>query len=260
MHALLVSPMVYQLTLSYCGRNYAGWQRQANALAVQEVVEGALGEVVGHEVRIQGASRTDKGVHARGQVVHLALEQDFSISGLVYGTNQCLPEDIRVLRAQQVGDDFHARKSATAKEYRYRLIRADVLSPLEARFGVRIDPRLDLEVAKAASRCLLGEHDFSAFARSGGSHLDPRRSIYSVDWTAGRDVGCGEEVVLKIVGNGFLRGMVRCIVGTLLEIGLMRRPADSLKHLLAGGERCAAGPTAPPQGLSLHRVIYPAGI
>ena len=107
--------MVFKLTLSYCGKNYAGWQRQANALAIQEVVEGALGEVVGREVRIQGASRTDKGVHARGQVAHLVLEEDFPITGLVHGTNQCLPQDIRVLRAKQVSNQFHARKSATAK-------------------------------------------------------------------------------------------------------------------------------------------------
>jgi tRNA pseudouridine38-40 synthase len=248
--------MVYQLTLSYCGTSYAGWQRQANALSIQEVVETALGEVLGQEARIQGASRTDKGVHARGQVAHLVLEHDFPMSGLVHGTNQRLPGDIRVLQAKQAGDDFHARKSATAKEYRYRLIRADILSPLDARFGVRIDPRIDLEAAKEASLSLLGEHDFSAFARSGGSHFNPRRSIYAVDWSDGRDTGCGEEVELRVVGSGFLRGMVRCIVGTLLEIGYSQRPAESLGRLLAGGERSAAGPTAPAHGLSLHRVIY----
>jgi tRNA pseudouridine38-40 synthase len=142
-----------------------------------------------------------------------------------------------------------------AKEYRDRLIRAPVLSPLDARFGVRVDPRINFEMAKAASLNLLGEHDFSAFARAGGGHSNSRRTIYSVDW-----LECGEEIVLKIVGNGFLRGMVRCIVGTLLEIGYKRRPVDSLKHLLSGGDRSAAGPTAPPQGLSLHRVIYQSGM
>jgi tRNA pseudouridine38-40 synthase len=166
-----------------------------------------------------------------------------------------------VVKADRVAEGFHARKSARAKEYRYRLIRTDVLSPLDSRFGVRIAPRVDLELAKKASLSLLGEHDFSAFAKSGVSYASPLRTIYSIDWIESGDRdGNGEEVVLKIVGNGFLRGMVRCIVGTLLEIGSQRRTASSLRQLLIGADRSAAGPTAPAQGLSLHQVIYPEGI
>ncbi|HEX9670615.1 MAG TPA: tRNA pseudouridine(38-40) synthase TruA [Thermoanaerobaculia bacterium] len=246
--------MIARLILSYRGAAYAGWQRQENALAVQQVVEEALGDLLGLPAppRIHGASRTDAGVHARGQVAHLELPRPFPPAGLVHGTNARLPEDVRVLAAGEAPAGFHARKHAAAKEYRYRLSRAAVISPLDAPYVAPVEPRVDLERMAAAARHLPGRHDFSAFAAAGGSHRDPHRQIFAADWTE-----AGEELLFTIVGDGFLRGMVRALVGTLVEVGLARRTPEAFAALLTGAPRRAAGPTAPAHGLVLESVTYP---
>ncbi len=249
---LAAGPARYRLTISYLGSRYAGWQRQANALAIQQVVEEALSDLTQERSVVVGASRTDAGVHARRQVVHLDLQRAFAPRGLIFGSNVRLPEDIRVLAAEQIAPAFHARRSARAKVYRYRLVRTRVLSPLDAAQAMRVEPRLDLAPIVDATRLLLGRHDFSAFAVAGGSHEDPQRSIFSAVWH--EDGPCCE---LVIEGSGFLRGMVRTLVGTLLEVGRGRRSVSSFGELLAGGPRSLAGPTAPPQGLVLERVVYP---
>jgi tRNA pseudouridine38-40 synthase len=251
--------VVYRLIVSYRGTAYAGWQRQENALAVQQVVEEALARLLGSSfpggtgVAVVGASRTDAGVHARGQAVHLALPEPFPPRGLVQGTNHHLPEDVRVLAAELMPDGFHARKQAIGKEYNYRLSRAPVVSPLDSPFVVRVDPRIDFARLALATSLLPGRHDFSAFAAAGGSHRQPFRRIFTADW---REIG--EELRFRVVGDGFLRGMVRALVGTLVEVGLGRRSPEELALLLGGGERSAAGPTAPAHGLVLERVLYPA--
>ena len=243
--------MVYRLTLSYRGGAYVGWQRQPNGRSVQQVVEEALADLLGRPQRVHAASRTDAGVHARGQVAHLELEEGFSPRGLVHGTNHRLPEDVRVLAAAVAAPGFHARRCALAKEYRYRLVRAAVLSPLDAPFALRASPALDLGRLAAATACLVGRHDFSAFALAGGAHRQPVRRVFAAEW-----LEAGPELVLRIIGNGFLRGMVRGLVGTLLEVGRGRRAPESLRDLLAGARRAAAGPTAPAHGLVLERVLY----
>ena len=244
--------MRYQITLSYRGTRYAGWQRQDNAVSIQQVVEEAVSKLVGEPVRVTGASRTDAGVHARGQVAHLDLDRPLPPRALVHGVNPHLPEDVRVLAAAEVEDTFHARKSALGKEYRYRLSRAEVVSPLDSLFVVPVPAGIDLLRMERAAACLPGRHDFSAFALAGGSHGQPFRTIQAVSWT-----GQGEEIVLSITGDGFLRGMVRALVGTLIEVGLGRREPESLSDLLQGRPRSEAGPTAPARGLVLERVIYP---
>jgi tRNA pseudouridine38-40 synthase len=246
--------MIARLTLSYRGAAYAGWQRQENALAVQQVVEEALGDLLGLPAppRIHGASRTDAGVHARGQVAHLELPRPFPPAGLVHGTNARLPEDIRILAAAEAPPGFHARKHAAAKEYRYRLSRAAVVSPLDAPYVAPVDPRVDLDRMTAAARHLPGRHDFSAFAAAGGAHRDPHRQIFAADWTE-----VGDELLFTITGDGFLRGMVRALVGTLIEVGLARRTPEDFAALLAGAPRATAGPTAPAHGLVLQSVTYP---
>ncbi|HVT61086.1 MAG TPA: tRNA pseudouridine(38-40) synthase TruA [Thermoanaerobaculia bacterium] len=243
--------LTVRLTLSYRGAAYAGWQRQANARAVQEVVEEALCDLLGMPVGLVGASRTDAGVHARGQTAHLELAAPFALGGLVHGTNHRLPEDIRVLAADLMPAGFHARRSAEAKEYSYRVSRAAVLSPLDAPFVWRVPPRLDLAAMARAAGELLGRHDFSAFALAGGAHRQPVRTIAAADWEEE-----GEELRFRVRGDGFLRGMVRGLVGTLIELGLGRRPVEGFTALLAGGTRAAAGMTAPAHGLVLERVFY----
>src|SRR5258706_5056307 len=242
----------YRLTLAYRGAAYAGWQRQENALAVQQVVEEALERLLGHPVRIAGASRTDAGVHARGQVAHLELAAPFAARGLIHGGNHQLPEDVRILGAAEMPAGFHARKHAWGKEYVYSLSRAAIVSPLDSLFVARVDARVDLEKMAQTAAALPGRHDFSAFALAGGSHGQPFRTIAAARWEEE-----GAELRFRVVGEGFLRGMVRALVGTLVEVGTGQRSPASFAGLLAGGPRAAAGPTAPAHGLVLGRVFYP---
>ncbi|HKI04988.1 MAG TPA: tRNA pseudouridine(38-40) synthase TruA [Thermoanaerobaculia bacterium] len=242
----------YRLLLSYRGTAYAGWQRQENALAVQQVVEEALERLLGQPVRIVGASRTDAGVHARGQAAHLELARPFPARGLVHGANHYLPADVRVMAAAVMPAPFHARKHAWGKEYAYRLSRAAVLSPLDSLFVAPAPAALDPDRMARAAASLAGRHDFSAFALAGGSHTQPFRHIFSAHWEER-----GEELCLRVVGEGFLRGMVRALVGTLVEVGSGKRSPESFAALLAGRPRSEAGPTAPAHGLVLERVLYP---
>jgi len=246
-----MAAMVYRLIVSYHGEGFAGWQRQPNALAVQQAVEEAVAALTEESVPVVGASRTDAGVHARGQAAHLELARDWPVEALVHGVNHHLPERIRILDARRMAEGFHARKCALSKEYRYRLLRAAVISPLDAPFAWRVEPRIDIAAMRSATAFLIGRHDFSAFALAGGSHRDPHRTLLEAEWRE-----TGPELALRLVGDGFLRGMVRSLVGTLVEVGLGRRSPEAFRGLLGGGERGQAGPTAPPQGLVLERVDY----
>ncbi len=241
----------YALVLSYRGTDYAGWQRQPNAVTVQEVVETALAEVLGEPVRVVGSGRTDAGVHARGQVAHLRLGRDFPESALTHATNKVLPEAVRVLSTHRMIEEFHAQRDALAKEYRYRLRSEPVLSPIDSPFCVRLASSVDIEALERCADRLVGRHDWSAFAKSGGSHDDPWRRVDTAAWHS-----CGPEIQFRIRGEGFLRGMVRALVGTMLEVGRGRRSLASFESLVGGSERSSAGPNAPARGLVLHRVDY----
>lgn len=245
--------MVYRLILSYRGTAYAGWQRQTNALAVQQVVEEALARLLGEDVRVVAAGRTDTGVHARGQVAHLVLPRPFPARGLVHGTSHHLPPDVRVLAAHEMPAGFHARKSALGKEYLYRIYRGRVVSPLEEPYVARVERPLDVIAMRAALSLLVGRHDFTAFAVEGGSHKSPVRHLFAATLDE-----AGRELHLRFWGDGFLRGMVRSIVGTLVEVGRGQRTAAAVGELLEGRPRSEAGPTAPAKGLVLERVFYPS--
>jgi tRNA pseudouridine38-40 synthase len=244
--------VIYRLTLAYRGTSYAGWQRQTNALSVQQVVEEGLERLLGSSVRVTGASRTDAGVHARGQEAHLELERPFPERGLVFGTNAHLPEDVRMMAAREMPDGFHARKHAWGKEYTYRLSRASVVSPLDSPFVTPAPAGIEVGRLREATALLPGRHDFSAFALAGGSHGQPCRTIASADWEEQE-----AELTFRVIGDGFLRGMVRALVGTLLEVGEGRRSSADFASLLTGKARSEAGPTAPARGLILERVFYP---
>jgi tRNA pseudouridine38-40 synthase len=246
--------MLVRATLAYVGTRYAGWQRQANALAVQQVIEEALAALTGERVVVVGAGRTDAGVHADGQVISFALARDFALSGLVFGGNRLLPDDVRLLDAEVAPAGFDAQRSATAKLYRYRLERAPLVEPARAPFVAAAPPAVELEPMRAAARALLGDHDFAAFELAGGRTKTSRRRIFAAAFEAQ-----GSELVFRIAGEGFLRGMVRSLVGTLLEVGTGRRPLERFVTLLDGAprhHRGMAGPTAPAHGLALERVDY----
>ncbi len=244
--------MDYRLTIAYRGTSYAGWQRQTNALAVQQVVEEALGELLGFAVSIHAAGRTDAGVHARGQTAHLRLAQPFPEKGLVHGTNHHLPSDIRITATHRMPASFHARKSALGKEYLYRLYRSRVVPPLVAPYAMRAPREIDVGAMRRAASLLPGRHDFTAFASAGGSHGQPFRRIFAA--TVDEN---GPELHLRFSGDGFLRGMVRAMVGTLLQVGTGHRTPGSMAELLTGKPRAEAGPGAEAKGLVLERVFYP---
>ncbi len=250
-HAVPEGHLRYRLDIAYVGTGFGGWQRQPNADTVQARVEEALAELVGAPVAVVGASRTDAGVHARGQVAHVDLARPFSSKGLVFGTNHLLPSAIRVLAAGLAPEGFHARFSAAAKEYAYCLRPGRFVPPDLAPFVLAVPDRLDLERLRAATLLLPGRHDFSCFALAGGSHRSPVRTLFRAAWE-----GEAAGLTLRVCGDGFLRGMVRGLVGTLLEVALGRRALADFANLLAGGARGAAGPTAPAHALALERIDY----
>ena len=245
----------FKLTLAYDGTAYAGWQRQPGAATIQAAVEAALLPVEGRRVTVHGAGRTDAGVHALGQVASVRLAHPIAAAALVRALNARLPGDIRVLRAEAAGDDFHARFRACSKTYRYRLATGPVADPLERRYVWHLPHPLDCAAMQAAGELLRGRHDFAAF-RTAADPTAPAttvRTISDLRIAAGRG---GDVIGIEVAGDGFLRHMVRTIVGTLVEVGRARRPAADVTAVLAARRRARAGPTAPARGLFLVRVDY----
>lgn len=242
----------FALVVSYRGTAYAGWQRQAHRLSLQQVLEEALGRLLGERTVVVGSGRTDAGVHARAQVVHLDARASLPCRALVRGINPLLPDDLRVHWAGRMPASFHARKDAAGKEYRYLLDAEPVIDALELPQRVPLPRDVDLELVRRALPLLVGDHDFSAFANSGGSHQHGRRTLFRAELLVR-----GARAELRFAGSGFLRGMVRALVGTLFDVGRGRSNEADLRQLLRGGVRGDAGAAAPARGLVLHRVWYP---
>ena len=243
--------MTFKVTLAYDGTNFVGWQRQARGTSVQGLLEDALRTLEGREVPVAGAGRTDSGVHALGQVASFSLDRQIDGPTLVRAMNAQLPFDVRVLSAEPVGPDFHARFDAVGKTYRYRICNARVMSPFERHYAWHVHGVLDAAAMGEAARDIVGRHDFAAFQTIGGTRRTTERTV------ASSFVRREESMVIyEIAGNGFLRHMVRAIVGTLVEIGRGRRPVDGLRAALASRDRGRAGATAPAAGLFLVSVLY----
>ena len=253
-----------KLTVAYDGTRFVGWQRQADGDSIQGLLEAALARFEGGPVTVHGAGRTDAGVHALGQVASAVVTCAHDPAVLARGLNAQLPADVRVLSVADAPPGFHARFSARSKAYRYLLRTGPVAAPFERDYVWHVPGRLDLDRMRTAAAALLGTHDFSAFRSAGGHTRTTERTITRTDVRVshepvapGAGVACaGPLVAYDVEGDGFLRHMVRAIVGTLVDIGQGRREAGTMARLAQGGARGDAGPTAPARGLWLVRVDY----
>jgi tRNA pseudouridine38-40 synthase len=248
-------PRILKLVLSYDGTDYAGWQRQPDAVSIQALVEDALAPIEGKAVTVHGAGRTDAGVHALAQVASVALEARLEAPTLVRALNATLPPDVRARDASEAPTGFHARFSATSKAYRYYIRAAGVVSPFERRYVWHVPVPLDDEAMAAAAEVLRGTHDFAAFQGAGSDVATSTRTILDLAITRVHEPD-GSLVLIDVEADGFLRHMVRTIVGTLVDVGRGRREPDDVARILASRDRGEAGDTAPALGLFLVRVRY----
>jgi tRNA pseudouridine38-40 synthase len=260
-----------KLTVSYDGTAYVGWQRQAEGVSIQGLLEDALSRLDGAPVVLHGAGRTDAGVHALGQVASARVANTREPLVIRRALNAMLPGDVRVLTVEDAAPDFHARYSAAGKVYEYRLWQGDVQPPFARAWSWHVPRPLDVDAMDRAVRRLEGTHDFSAFQSTGGGVRSTVRTVVRArtetrePWAGlagepGLDAGTrGCLVVVRLEADGFLRHMVRTIVGTLVEVGERRRDEACMSALLDSRDRAESGATAPARGLVLVRVMYREG-
>ena len=241
----------FRVVVEYDGTDFSGWQRQVAERTVQGTLEDALKAMTGESVFVRGAGRTDAGVHADGQVATFEIGVNIPPHGLLRGLNSALPPDVALVDVAEAPSDFDARFSARGKVYRYTVWNHFVRSPLRARRAWHVREPLDVEAIRAAAAGLVGDHDFRAFRASDCDRRTTRRIVRGID--VDRQ---GAVLTIDIEATAFLKNMVRILVGTLIDIGRGRVPPDAVARMLATGDRTIGGMTAPPQGLTLLRVIY----
>jgi tRNA pseudouridine38-40 synthase len=246
-----------KLILAYDGSEFAGWQVQPDAASVQGTLASAIGRITGEKVLPQGSGRTDAGVHALAQVATFATESSVPTANFVKALNDILPASVRVLEVEEAAPDFHARKSARAKTYRYRIYRAAICPPFLARYLWHYPFPLDEQAMVRAAGLVEGEHDFTSFAAvdpergQEGMPVSNLREIFSSSWERQ-----GDEFVYTVRGSGFLHHMVRNLVGTFILVGKGTLQAADVTRILEARNRSAAGATAPASGLYLVNVEY----
>ena len=251
---------MWKLVLAYDGTGFHGWQVQPGLTTIQGELAAAIERICGERTLPQGSGRTDAGVHALAQVASVALHSPIPPANLQRALNRTLPSAIRVLHAEHAPQDFHARRSAIAKQYEYRIHRGEICPPHLARYVYAMPQPLDVDAMQQAASLVLGTHDFSSFAASDPDRasrmaadpdLDNIRTVTHSGWH-----DRPELLIYTVRGNGFLHHMVRNLVGTFLEVGRGRRRIGDIPDLIASRNRMAAGATAPARGLFLHSVIY----
>lgn len=242
----------YRVTVAYDGTAYAGWQVQSNQMTVQQRIEEALKGLAGEGVKVHGSGRTDQGVHAAGQVAHFDLSRKWACHNLQRGLNSALPDDIRILKVARARADFHARRSAVRKEYRYFVWNSAVMDPCRRLYATRFHRPLDIRAMQAAASILEGEHDFAAFT------ANPNREVGSTvrQLFYFKVRKQGHLITIRVASEGFLYKMVRSLSGLLLRVGEGAVSLDEVREILASKVRTARVPTAPPEGLFLWRVWY----
>lgn len=240
-----------KLTVAYDGSDYVGWQYQPNGMSVQQRLEQALHQLTGTIHRIHSSGRTDAGVHAVGMVCHLTTERDLPLSAWREGLNRFLPDDIAIRCAEYVDDEFHARFSAKGKRYRYTILRDSVRLPLLRKISWQVKQPLAVDAMEQAARSFIGQHDFAAFRTTGCAAETTIREIFSLNFTEE-----GSLLHIDVCGSGFLKNMIRMMVGTLVDIGRGKRPVGTIQRLLTDATSVSPPLTAPPQGLCLMEVWY----
>ncbi|MBI5273102.1 MAG: tRNA pseudouridine(38-40) synthase TruA [Chlamydiia bacterium] len=240
----------YKITLSYDGTPYFGWQKTKSGPSVQELLEKAVSQVTQEPQLPDGASRTDRGVHAEGQVASLCLQKEWDEIRLQKGLNACLPDTIRIHRVERAPLDFHPTLQAKEKEYHYHLCLGPVQSPLHFLYSWHVQRPLDLTRMVSASNYFLGRHDFSAFANA--DHPNPFCTINRIAISQLPE----ERLQIALCGDRFLYKMARTIVGTLVYVGCNKLPEEAIEKIFIEKDRTQAGVTAPPHGLSLFHVRY----
>lgn len=242
----------YRFKIQYDGTRYHGWQRQKNSSdTIQGRIEQVLSRQMGHPVEIDGAGRTDAGVHAREQVANVHLDYNGTTEELRECLNEYLPEDIRILEVEIAGERFHSRLNATGKVYEYRLCKKGCFDVFARKYQWQMEELLDVARMKEAAGLLLGEHDFKGFCTKASRKKSTIRRIDAIDIEETENA-----VILRFSGNGFLYNMVRILTGTLVEIGTGTRGISTIGEILERKERVLAGMTAPAKGLTLVRVKY----
>jgi tRNA pseudouridine38-40 synthase len=240
-----------KLTISYDGTNYAGWQIQPNGLAIQQVLEETLAKILGAPARVYSSGRTDAGVHAEGMVAMFRTDREIPLSAFSYGLNALLPPDIAVRAAEDAPMEFDPRRDAKGKHYRYTILNAPRRLPLCRLYAWHLRGDLDIGAMREAARQMTGEKDFAAFRTSGCASRTTIRNVFSVDIL--RD---GEFLQVDVKGSGFLRNMVRIMVGTLVEVGQGKIRPGAIPALFKKENGRTAGMTAPAHGLCLVEVYY----
>lgn len=240
-----------RMVVAYDGTGYHGWQQQDNGITIESELNRCLSELLGEDIRVIGASRTDAGVHALGNVAVFDTESRIPAEKISYALNQRLPEDIRIQKSEETAADWHPRRRESRKTYEYRIYRGEFPMPVKRLYSYFTYNSLDVERMREAAGFLEGEHDFKSFCQTGAQVESTVRTVYSL-----RIEEQGADLVLRICGNGFLYNMVRIIAGTLMEVGQGKREPQSMPDILKACSRSAAGPTAPAHGLTLIGYEY----
>lgn len=240
-----------KLTIQYDGSAYSGWQRQDNAVSIQEKLEMAIKEITGEEVNLIGSGRTDKGVHAYAQVANFRTSTNIRPDKFYHWMKMHLPDDIKVIASEEVPYEFHSRFDAKSKTYIYKIYNGEDLHPIYRNYYEEITYELDVERMRDASKLLIGEHDFSGFAGILEEKTNPVRTIDSLEIREN-----GKYIEIEIKAMSFLRNQVRIIAGTLVEAGRGNKSNEDIELALSTGDRTKAGPTLGGRGLYLMEVLY----
>jgi tRNA pseudouridine38-40 synthase len=241
-----------KLLIEYDGTNYQGWQVQPEGPTIQGMLEAKLSRLTGERIHLIGSGRTDSGAHALGQVAHFKTQSRMDIRTIQRALNSLLPPDIVIREIEEADECFHARKHSKSKVYEYRILNRNLRSAFHHGYVWYISQKLNLTEMKKATQSLLGEHDFSSFRSVGTATRTAVRRVIRAEWKRGRD----GLIRFEIEANGFLKQMVRAIVGTLVEVGKGKMKAVEFRKILDSKDRKEAGPTAPAQGLFLKEVKY----